>query len=93
MKWLYMHFRLIREQQHIEQEKIQEKAMLADKEAKFLTYSLMQAGWIQQRELKKGVQKAGPTKTFYLFTIEISQVSLQNYNTKLKWVHFKINSF
>ncbi|KAK6636612.1 hypothetical protein RUM43_010274 [Polyplax serrata] len=67
-------FRLIREQEFIEQDEIQKKAMLPDKEAKFLTYSLLQSGWIQQHELKKNIQKAGPTKTFYLFYIDFEQV-------------------
>lgn len=69
-------FRLIRQQEFIEQEEIQKKAMLPDKEAKFLTYSLLQSGWIQQHELKKGLQKAGPTKTFFLFHIDIGQVKM-----------------
>ena len=71
---LCMYLRLIREQEYIEQDEIQKKAMLPDKEAKFLTYSLLQSGWIQQHELKKSLQKSGPTKTFYLFCIDFDQV-------------------
>ncbi|KAL0276330.1 UNVERIFIED_CONTAM: hypothetical protein PYX00_003922 [Menopon gallinae] len=67
-------FRLIRDQKFIEQEEIQKRGMLPDKEAKFLTYSLLQSGWIQQHELKKGLPKAGPTKTFFLFCIDVDQV-------------------
>lgn len=69
-----MLIRLIREQEFISQDEIQKKAMLPDKEAKFLTYSLLQSGWIQQHELKKGLLKSGPTKTFYLFYIDFEQV-------------------
>lgn len=69
-------FRLIRDQKFIEQEEIQKKGMLPDKEAKFLTYSLLQSGWIQQHELKKGLPKAGPMKTFFLFYIDVDQVAI-----------------
>lgn len=66
--------RLVREEEYIEQDEIQKRAMLPDKECKLLTYTLVQCGWLQQQELRKGLQKGGPTKNFYLFCIDLGQV-------------------
>lgn len=74
-------FRLVRKEEYIEQEEIQKRAMLPDKECKLLTYTLVQEGWLQQQELRKGMQKTGPMKTFYLFCIDLSQVVRKNIET------------
>ncbi|XP_014218595.1 DNA-directed RNA polymerase III subunit RPC3 [Copidosoma floridanum] len=67
-------FRLIRSYKYIDQEKIQHVAMLGSKEAKLLTFNLMEEKYLQIQELKKLGVTTGPTKIFFLFHIDINQV-------------------
>ncbi|XP_063227901.1 DNA-directed RNA polymerase III subunit RPC3 isoform X2 [Bacillus rossius redtenbacheri] len=67
-------FRLIRAKKYVEQEQIQQIAMIPAKEAKLLTYKLLEENFIQMKELRKSLT-AGPNKTFFLFYIKIDQVA------------------
>lgn len=67
-------FRLVRSRKFIEQEQIQQLAMIPAKEAKHLTYTLLQENYLQIQELKKAGVSAAPTKTFFLFHIDLAQV-------------------
>ncbi|XP_015598717.1 DNA-directed RNA polymerase III subunit RPC3 isoform X2 [Cephus cinctus] len=67
-------FRLVRSRKYVEQEQIQQLAMIPAKEAKHLTYTLLQENYLQMQELKKAGASAAPTKTFFLFYIDLNQV-------------------
>lgn len=67
-------FRLVRSKKFVEQEQIQQLAMIPAKEAKHLTYTLLQENYLQMQELKKAGVSAAPTKTFFLFHIDLDQV-------------------
>ncbi|KAK2588821.1 hypothetical protein KPH14_001693 [Odynerus spinipes] len=67
-------FRLVRSKKFVEQEQIQQLAMIPAKEAKHLTYTLLQENYLQIQELKKAGVSAAPTKTFFLFHIDLDQV-------------------
>lgn len=67
-------FSLVRIKKYIEQEQIQQLAMIPAKEAKHLTYTLLQENYLQIQELKKTGISTAPTKTFFLFHIDLNQV-------------------
>lgn len=67
-------FRLVRDKKYIEQEQIQQLAMIPAKEAKHLTYTLLQENYIQMQEMKKSGVSAAPIKTFFLFHIDLNVV-------------------
>ncbi|XP_050576901.1 DNA-directed RNA polymerase III subunit RPC3 isoform X2 [Bombus affinis] len=67
-------FRLVRNRKYIEQEQIQQLAMIPAKEAKHLTYTLLQENYLQIQEIKKSGVSAGPIKTFFLFHIDLNLV-------------------
>lgn len=60
---------------YIEQEQIQQLAMITDKEAKQITYKLLQENFIQMQELRKPTAGSGPNKSFFLFHVDINLVS------------------
>lgn len=68
-------FRLVRDRKYIEQEQIQQLAMIPAKEAKYLTYTLLQENYLQMQEIKKGGVAAAPVKTFFLFHIDLNLVT------------------
>ncbi|CAL7945226.1 unnamed protein product [Xylocopa violacea] len=67
-------FRLVRDKKYIEQEQIQQLAMIPAKEAKHLTYTLLQENYLQMQEIKKAGVSATPIKTFFLFHIDLNMV-------------------
>ncbi|XP_017892612.2 DNA-directed RNA polymerase III subunit RPC3 [Ceratina calcarata] len=67
-------FRLVRDRKYIEQEQIQQLAMIPAKEAKHLTYTLLQENYLQMQEIKKAGVSAAPIKTFFLFHIDLNLV-------------------
>lgn len=67
-------FRLVRDRKYIEQEQIQQLAMIPAKEAKHLTYTLLQENYLQMQEVKKAGVSAAPIKTFFLFHIDLNLV-------------------
>lgn len=48
--------------------------MIPAKEAKHLTYTLLQENYLQMQEMKKAGPSSAPTKTFFLFHIDLDQV-------------------
>lgn len=64
----------MRDRKYIEQEQIQQLAMIPAKEAKHLTYTLLQENYLQMQEIKKAGVSAAPIKTFFLFHIELNMV-------------------
>ncbi|KAE8750255.1 hypothetical protein FOCC_FOCC003063 [Frankliniella occidentalis] len=69
-------FRLVKDRRFIEQEKIQQIAMIPAREAKQLTYRLMHENFLQLQELRKTMAtNAGPNKTFFLFHIDLEEVA------------------
>ncbi|XP_012255761.2 DNA-directed RNA polymerase III subunit RPC3 [Athalia rosae] len=67
-------FRLVRTKKYVEQEQIQQLAMIPAKEAKHLTYTLLQENYIHVQELKKSTVSNAPAKIFFLFHIDLNQV-------------------
>ncbi|KAJ9586990.1 hypothetical protein L9F63_019408 [Diploptera punctata] len=67
-------FRLVKAKKFVEQEQIQQVAMIPAKEAKLLTYKLLEENFIQIRELRKSLSSNVPNKTFFLFYIDLNQV-------------------
>ena len=64
----------MRDKKYIEQEQIQQLAMIPAKEAKHLTYTLLQENYLQIQEIKKSGVSAAPIKTFFLFHIDLNLV-------------------
>jgi DNA-directed RNA polymerase III subunit RPC3 len=67
--------RLVRAKKCVEQEQIQQIAMIPAKEAKLLTYRLLEENFLQMRELRKSLASNVPIKTFFLFYIDLNQVN------------------
>ncbi|XP_034934024.1 DNA-directed RNA polymerase III subunit RPC3 [Chelonus insularis] len=67
-------FRLVRSEKFIEQQHIHELIMFPVKEAKDLTYALLEKNYLKMQEIKKMNASAAPSKIFYLFHIDINQV-------------------
>lgn len=58
----------------MEQDQIQQLAMIPDKEAKYLTYKLLQENFLQMQELRKPTMGSGLNKSFFLFHVDLNQV-------------------
>lgn len=67
-------FRLVKMKHYIEPEQIQQLAMIPAKEAKRLTYQLLEENFFQVQELRKSASNSGPSKSFTLFYIQLEQV-------------------
>ncbi|KAG8328503.1 DNA-directed RNA polymerase III subunit RPC3 [Homalodisca vitripennis] len=67
--------RLVRAKKYMEQDQIQQLAMIPDKEAKHLTYKLLQENFLQMQELRKPTVSSGPNKTYFLFHVDLNQVA------------------
>lgn len=68
-------FRLVRAKKFIEPEQIQQLAMIPSKEAKRLSYQLLEENFLQLQELRKtSAASSGPAKSFILFHIDFDQV-------------------
>ncbi|XP_052867871.1 DNA-directed RNA polymerase III subunit RPC3 [Anopheles cruzii] len=68
-------FRVIRMKRYIEQEDIQKEAMVPAKEAKQLTYKLLEENFLQIQTFRKpGGGNAGAPKSFFLFYVNQGQI-------------------
>ncbi|KAL9694172.1 hypothetical protein quinque_013457 [Culex quinquefasciatus] len=68
-------FRVIRLKKYIEQENIQKEAMIPAKEAKQLTYKLLEENFLQIQAFRKpGGGNAGAPKSFFLFYVNQMQI-------------------
>jgi DNA-directed RNA polymerase III subunit RPC3 len=67
-------FRFIREKKYVEENQIQQVVMIPSKEAKLLTYQLMENNFICLQELKKTINATTPSKALYLFYVNFNQV-------------------
>lgn len=68
-------FRVVKAKGFIEQDEIQREAMMAMKEARLLTYNLMQNNFLQTENIKKPGGNSGPTKPqFYLFSVDQQRI-------------------
>lgn len=68
-------FRVVRQQKYIEQEEIQKLAMVPAKEAKQLTYKLLEEHFFQIHTIRKaGGGGAGPAKAYFLFYVNQTQI-------------------
>lgn len=69
-------FRVVRLRKFIEQEEIQKEAMIPGKEAKFLTYRLLEENFLQLQTVKKTGSGGTAHKAFYLFKVNQYHVSV-----------------
>lgn len=67
-------FRLVKTTKYIEPDQIQQLAMIPAKEAKRLSYELLEQNFLQIQELKKASSNNGPNKCFTLFHIHLDNV-------------------
>lgn len=67
-------FRLVKTKQYIEPDQLQQLAMIPAKEAKRLSYQLLEENFLEVQELRKVVSNNEPSKTFILFYIQLNQV-------------------
>ncbi|XP_044728102.1 DNA-directed RNA polymerase III subunit RPC3 [Chrysoperla carnea] len=90
-------FRLVRSKKFIEADHIPQLSMMQIKDAKRLTYLLLEENLLQMRELRKvQTNNSGPIKTFILFHINFDQVARMildisykcMYNLKVRRKHF-----
>lgn len=68
--------RLTRIQKFMEQDQMQNIAMIPAKEAKMFTYKLLEHNFLQIKELKKGTSNFAPVKSFILFHVDLPQVCI-----------------
>lgn len=68
-------FRVIREKLHVEESQLPGYVMIPAKEIKLLTYQLLENNFIQLQELRKSMANNAPTKSFYLFYVDLNQVA------------------
>ena len=68
-------FRVVREKIHVEESQLPGYVMIPAKEIKLLTYQLLENNFIQLQELRKSMATNAPTKSFYLFYVDLNQVS------------------
>lgn len=67
-------FRLVKTKKFIEPDQIQQLAMIPAKEAKRLSYQLLEENFLQLQELRKSQCNMAPNKSFILFHIDLDQV-------------------
>ncbi|XP_035664113.1 DNA-directed RNA polymerase III subunit RPC3-like isoform X1 [Branchiostoma floridae] len=67
-------FRLLLMKRHLEQKQVEDMAMIPAKEAKELLYKLFSENFVTMQEIPKTPDHA-PSRTFYLFGINMHQVS------------------
>jgi len=69
----------------VELDDIQQYAMIPAKEAKHLSYRLLEENFLQLQELRRSVAaSAGPNKTFFLFHINFIEVSFVQQHSTLE---------
>ena len=66
---------MIREKLHVEESQLPVYVMIPAKEIKLLTYQLLENNFIQLQELRKNMSNNAPTKSFYLFYVDLNQVA------------------
>lgn len=59
---------------YIDQEEIQQLSLIPAREAKHLTYALLEENYLKTQELKKASVASGPSKVFFVFHIDLNQV-------------------
>nr|CAH7743465.1 unnamed protein product [Callosobruchus chinensis] len=67
-------FRLVKLKKYIDSDLIQQQAMIPAKEAKKLTFQLLEENFLQIQEIKKASTGTGPHKSFMLFHINLENV-------------------
>lgn len=68
-------FRYIKEKKYVEENQLQQVVMIPGKETKLLTYQLMENHFIHLKELRKSVAPNAPSKSLYLYYIDLPQVA------------------
>lgn len=71
---MFIPIRMTRIKKFMEQDQMQNIAMIPAKEAKMFTYKLLEHNFLQIKELKKGTSNFGQVKSFILFHVDLPQV-------------------
>jgi len=69
-------FRHVREKKFVEEGSLQGVVMIPTKETKDLTYQLMENHFLHLQELRKTLASNAPSKSFYLFYVNMDQVAI-----------------
>ncbi|KAK9870251.1 hypothetical protein WA026_006338 [Henosepilachna vigintioctopunctata] len=67
-------FRLVKLKKFVEPDQIQQLAMIPSKEAKKLSYQLLEENFLKLQELKRPLANNGPIKSFTLFYIDLESI-------------------
>jgi len=67
-------FRFIRSKKYVEEADLQGAVMIPSKETKEITYKLLENHFIHLQELRKTISSTAPTKSLYLYYVDIYQV-------------------
>ncbi|XP_031621411.1 DNA-directed RNA polymerase III subunit RPC3 [Contarinia nasturtii] len=67
-------FRIIRYQKYCDQDDIQKEAMIPSKEAKYITYKLVEENFIQIKTIRKSGAGGNTAKSFCLFHVNQQQI-------------------
>merc|ERR1719394_669053 len=71
-------FRHVREKKFVEEGSLQGVVMIPTKETKDLTYQLMENHFLHLQELRKTLASNAPSKSFYLFYVNMDQALNEN---------------
>merc|ERR1719507_916233 len=69
-----MVFRYIRSNKYVEEGALQGAVMIPSKETKEITYKLLENHFIHLQELRKTISSTAPTKSVYLYYVDLYQV-------------------
>jgi len=64
-------FRYVRTKKYVEENDLHGNAMIPSKEAKTITYELLENSYIQLQELRKTISASAPSKSVYLYYVDM----------------------
>lgn len=77
-------FRLVKEKEYIDPEQLQQLVMIPSKDAKRISYQLVQERFLKMRDFKKPTSNSGPVKSATLFYIDLNTVVENLYSLSFK---------
>lgn len=80
---------MTRTKNRAEQDPMQENALIPAKEAKLVTYKLLERNFLQINDLKKGTSNVGPVKAFILFHVNLPEV----FTAFLEYLFFLLSKY
>jgi len=80
-------FRLTRSKNYLEHDQMQHLSMISAKDTRTLSYQLLEHNFLQLKELRKGTSNTVPVKCFFLFYVDLPQVSRLQLELAYKGLH------